>query len=404
MKLNRNLIQILLPALLTVILFFVVIFRVMIPILENSIIEKKREMTHELTETAWSVLVYYHKLEQEGILSREEAQAHAAAHIRDMRYGPEGKDYFWINDMRPYMIMHPYQPDLEGKDISDFADPNGKHLFLAFVETARTSGEGYVDYMWQWKDDSQRIVPKVSYIKLFEPWDWIIGTGIYIEDVRAEISELTNRAIVLSIGILVIIAILLSFTITRSFRIERKRREAEAALQASNRELEDQTIELEQEILIRKHAEEERTRQLQILEAQQETIHELSTPVIPVMEAPDGSGSIIVLPLIGSIDSMRAKDITRSLLAGISQHRAKVVILDVTGVGIMDTGIVNHLNKTIQAARLKGTRTIVTGISDAVAEAIVELGIDWSDIETLRNLQTGLVVALKSLGIKLSQT
>jgi rsbT co-antagonist protein RsbR len=137
--------------------------------------------------------------------------------------------------------------------------------------------------------------------------------------------------------------------------------------------------------------------QQELIEAQKRAIQELSTPVIPIMER------IIVMPLIGSIDSLRARDITRSLLAGINQHRAKVVILDVTGVGIMDTGIVNHLNKTIQAARLKGAKTIVTGISDAVAEAIVDLGIDWGEVETLSDLRTGLVTALGSLGLTLSQ-
>jgi len=136
----------------------------------------------------------------------------------------------------------------------------------------------------------------------------------------------------------------------------------------------------------------------ELIDAQRRAIQELSTPVIPVMER------IIVLPLVGSIDSMRARDITRSLLAGISAHRAKVVILDVTGVSIMDTGIVNHLNKTIQAARLKGARTIVTGVSDAVAESIVDLGIDWSEITTLSNLQIGLVTALNSIGVKLSKS
>jgi PAS domain S-box-containing protein len=147
-----------------------------------------------------------------------------------------------------------------------------------------------------------------------------------------------------------------------------------------------------------RQAEAERERlQQEVIEAQKRAIQELSTPVIPIMSR------IIVLPLIGSIDSMRARDITRSLLAGISQHRAKVVILDVTGVGIMDTGIVNHLNKTIQAARLKGAQTIVTGISDAVAESIVDLGIDWSKITTLSDLQTGLITALASLGVRLTK-
>ncbi len=109
------------------------------------------------------------------------------------------------------------------------------------------------------------------------------------------------------------------------------------------------------------------------------------------------------MPLIGSIDSMRAKDITRSLLAGVSQHRSKVVILEVTGVPLVDTGVASHLNKTIQAARLKGARTIVTGISDAVAETIVDLGINWGGVTTLSDLQTGLLTALDSLGVKLSK-
>ena len=100
---------------------------------------------------------------------------------------------------------------------------------------------------------------------------------------------------------------------------------------------------------------------------------------------------------------MRARDITRSLLAGISQQRAKVVILDITGVPLVDSGVANHLNKTIQAARLKGACTIVTGISDAVAETIVDLGIDWSEITTLSDLQTGLITALGSIGVRLNK-
>ena len=91
------------------------------------------------------------------------------------------------------------------------------------------------------------------------------------------------------------------------------------------------------------------------------------------------------------------KDIMRVLLAGIRQHRAKVVILDITGVPIVDSGVANHLNKPIQATRLKSAQTIVTSISDAVAEAIVDLGIDWSGVETQADLQTGLRAALVSV-------
>jgi rsbT co-antagonist protein RsbR len=155
---------------------------------------------------------------------------------------------------------------------------------------------------------------------------------------------------------------------------------------------------IDRDITGRKQAELEQQRaQQQLIEAQQQALKELSTPVIPIMER------IIVMPLVGEIDSMRAKDIMRVLLLGIREHRARVVILDITGVPIVDSGVAAHLDKTIQAARLKGARTIITGVSDEVAEAIVDLGIDWSKLDTLSDLRTGLVAALESLGIRLSK-
>ncbi|MBN1991894.1 MAG: STAS domain-containing protein [Anaerolineae bacterium] len=195
-------------------------------------------------------------------------------------------------------------------------------------------------------------------------------------------------------GILTFMAVLQWFYTSQFQRTQAELVEHKATLE---QRVAERTAELEESM-----AERELLQQ-QVIEAQKQAIQELSTPVIPLMNAPDGRGSIIVMPLIGSIDTMRARDITRALLAGISKHQARVVILDVTGVSIMDTGIVNHLNKTIQAAQLKGARTIVTGISDEVAETIVDLGIDWGKLETLRDLQTGLVTALSSVGVKLSE-
>ncbi len=152
-----------------------------------------------------------------------------------------------------------------------------------------------------------------------------------------------------------------------------------------------------QDITRHKLADQEQARlQQEIIDAQQQTLKDLATPIIPIMD------QILVMPIIGTIDTRRARDITRALLIGITQYRAKVVIFDITGVPLVDSGVATYLNKTIQAARLKGARTIVTGISDAVAETIVDLGIDWSNIETLRDLQSGLVAALESLGIQLT--
>jgi anti-anti-sigma regulatory factor len=174
--------------------------------------------------------------------------------------------------------------------------------------------------------------------------------------------------------------------------------EREQAYTEVEKLVKERTAELQREVAERQRAQEESVRlQQEIIETQKQALQELSTPIIPIVDR------IIVMPLIGSIDSIRARDITRKLLTGIHEHRAHVVIIDITGVPLIDSGVAAYLNKTIQAARLKGAHTIITGISDGVAETIVDLGIDWGDVNTLPNLQTGLVVALDSLGIKLKR-
>jgi len=220
-------IRIIFPVVLTVALFVGTIFLFIIPILEDRMMEDRRTMIRELTETAWSALMTFRDKEISGIISRDQARNRAVEALRHLRYGPESKDYFWINDMHPHLIMHPYRSDLEGQDISDFTDPNGKRLFVEFVKTVRQSGAGYVDYRWQWKDNPDRIVPKISYVKGFEPWGWIIGTGIYVEDVRSEIAAITRRLTAVCIAILVLIVGLSGYIIGQSLRNERRRREAE---------------------------------------------------------------------------------------------------------------------------------------------------------------------------------
>lgn len=131
--------------------------------------------------------------------------------------------------------------------------------------------------------------------------------------------------------------------------------------------------------------------QQDLIDAHRQAINELSTPIIPIMDG------IIILPLVGSVGADRARTVMRNLLAGISQHRAKVVIVDITGVNTIDTQVVGYLNRAIQAARLKGAHAIVTGLSDALAEAIVDMGIDWSTIDTLSSLQAGLHAAIQYL-------
>ena len=193
----------------------------------------KREMIKELTNSAVSILSKYENDERDGLLTREEAQKTAISRIQYLRYGEENKDYFWITDMTPVMIMHPFRNDLNGKDLTNFTDPHGKRMFVEFVSTVKKSEHGYVDYMWQWKDDSLRIVPKLSYVSIFKPWNWVIGTGVYIEDVKREITALTKRMIWISTTISILIAVLLFYIIKQSLGIERKRILAENELHKS---------------------------------------------------------------------------------------------------------------------------------------------------------------------------
>jgi anti-anti-sigma regulatory factor len=116
-------------------------------------------------------------------------------------------------------------------------------------------------------------------------------------------------------------------------------------------------------------------------------VEELSTPVIPIFE------DTIALPLVGGIDSRRAQRITADLLEGISQRRAKIAIIDITGVPAVDTAVVNSLTQAVQAAELMGCQVVLTGIRPEIAHTLVILGVDLGEVVTLRNLQSGIEYA-----------
>jgi len=206
-------VRIIIPVALTIILFILTIFLLIIPMMERSMMDGKRETTRLLTETAWSVLAFYHDQEDRGLISGEQARQAAIDLLAQLRYGPDRKDYFWINDDTPVMIMHPYRQDLQGKNVATFTDPAGNPLFADMVEITRASGSGFVDYLWQRKEDPGHIVPKISYVKSFDPWGWIIGTGIYVEDVTAQISTVTRKLMLACAGIMGVVLVLSGYII-----------------------------------------------------------------------------------------------------------------------------------------------------------------------------------------------
>jgi PAS domain S-box-containing protein len=221
------------PSILTFALFLGLIFAVIIPTMKRNIVERKKEMIRELTQVAWSELSGLHEQEKRGELTRSAAQQAAIARVQRLRFGDDGKDYFWICDMRPRMVMHPYRPEMAGQDLSDYSDPAGNLLFVEAAKVVRESGDGYLEYLWQWKDDAKRVGPKLSFVKGFAPWNWIVGTGVYLEDVRAEISLMIRRVLQISVGISIVIGALLAFITKQGLDLERHRWRTAAALQQS---------------------------------------------------------------------------------------------------------------------------------------------------------------------------
>jgi len=202
-----------------ILLFTGFVFLWVLPRTKQAVMRVKQEQLQYLVQSMVSLLNDYYQDEQKGKLTREAAQQRALERIKEMRYGPEGKDYFWVNDFGPKMVMHPFRPDLNGKDLSDFKDPNGKALFVEFVKTCRAQGAGFVDYMWQWKDDKSRLVPKLSYVQTFAPWGWIIGTGVYLNEVMDELASLRNSLLMATIPLALIVLGLLIFPMRQLGRL-----------------------------------------------------------------------------------------------------------------------------------------------------------------------------------------
>jgi methyl-accepting chemotaxis protein len=144
--------------------------------------QKKLELKH-LAQVAIRIVKDEYAAVQAGTISTEEAQKRAAAQLSTLGYGQD--DYFWINDMHPRVVMHPIKPELNGQDVSELRDPNGLRLFVEFVALVKRDGGGTVAYQWP-KPGADKPQPKLSYVEGFLPWGWVIGTGVYIDDLQQQ--------------------------------------------------------------------------------------------------------------------------------------------------------------------------------------------------------------------------
>lgn len=175
--------------------------------LNKDLHSNKAEKNQHLVESAIGILSHFHLLETQGLLSREKAQEMAKTQVGKLRYGDN--DYFWINDLFPRMVMHPTNPKLDGQSLKEYADPNGKLLFNEMVAVVRKQQAGSVNYSWP-KPGADAPVPKASYVQLFEPWGWVLGTGVYTDDVEAQFLSQSIAASTTGLGITLLMALLLT--------------------------------------------------------------------------------------------------------------------------------------------------------------------------------------------------
>lgn len=172
--------------------------------LHAKLVSEKQVQLTKLMDGVFSQLAIYHKQVETGQLTDQEARAKAIGFVKSFRYG--SNDYFWINDRHPTMIMHPTNPKLDGTDLSNNQDKKGNRLFIKMVEVVKEKGSvgGFVEYYWN-RPNGDIPVAKLSHVREFTPWEWILGTGIYIDDIdEAFMQELQELSAVITLVVLLL--------------------------------------------------------------------------------------------------------------------------------------------------------------------------------------------------------
>ncbi|MDD2324722.1 MAG: cache domain-containing protein [Alphaproteobacteria bacterium] len=149
-----------------------------------TLMKDRQAKTQQLVENATNLVNYYYEKFQKDELSEDQAKHYALAAIKQISL--EQESYYWVMDTVPAMVMHPVQPSMDGMKLGDYIGPDGRKLFHEMVAIAKNQGTGFVHYQWTKPGTPPgTLFPKVSYIKMFKPWSWIVGAGVYVDDVNA---------------------------------------------------------------------------------------------------------------------------------------------------------------------------------------------------------------------------
>jgi diguanylate cyclase (GGDEF)-like protein len=158
-----------------------------VPLIESRVVDARQNEIRNLVSMAHDIFDEYEADVRKSQVTRGDAQTRAAARIKQLRFGEN--NYFWINDSNYRMVMHPTRPDLDGLDQSGFKDPTGKFIFKEFVDASRRDGSGFIEYLWP-KPGTTLPVKKIAFVKLYEPWGWVIGGGVYVDDIEKDLRQL----------------------------------------------------------------------------------------------------------------------------------------------------------------------------------------------------------------------
>jgi methyl-accepting chemotaxis protein len=186
----------------SVLLLSVLLLVYLVPALKNRMYENKKEFIQSVVENAYSVVTAYENQHRLGKMTKKEAQEKALWTIRQLRF--QGKHYFWVNDLKLIMLMHPFQTKLEQTSLAQVKDHAGNYMFREILEVTEKDGKGFVEYLWT-KPGENKPSPKLSYVQRFPKWGWIVGSGIYIDDIEKKLFKIQIRMLfVILFGILIV--------------------------------------------------------------------------------------------------------------------------------------------------------------------------------------------------------
>ena len=235
----RKHLTIILPGLLALCLFGAVMFFYVVPHTKEVLISQKRDALLHVVGSVITLLDSYETQVKAGLIDPESAKSRALHRIGSMRYGPGEQAYVWVNDLSTKMLVNPFAKKLVGQNLKNYRDSEGNLLLRKIVDLARKEGQGYVTYKIHRGGQPLPDEQKLSFIKLYKPWGWVVGTGVYLAEVDVEVASLTSNLICAGFAVFALVTSATLYLIARSMALETARNNSIGELKRSEEKYRD---------------------------------------------------------------------------------------------------------------------------------------------------------------------